>query len=736
MYFAAFPHAITLDGRLEDWAGVPQVLVRDGQKPGPDPSDNGSMTFAVTADADNIYLLGIAPDKKITAGQSKDFWREDSLEFYLNTTGNLSLPKYSKGIVQLTVPAVNIGVPIERAQFGGINGANAEARAFVFRTPDGYAMEVAIPLRNKTWQIAPKHGLTLGFEVQLNGSSGNTQDSVLNWVYRAGTTGHPSNMPSLFGKLVFYQIGETTMPEQTIQATTTAPDKSSTDLTTAAYRKGNGQPSPTVGLEPPKSRNPRLWPFAKDSIWNTPIGSGAVYAPAKLEPASTFAFDQDLFFEAGAAASWHDLHPPGNWGKGRCTGASQQNARGQMLLPEDAMVADATGEPFQTPNNAAAILLPDGRTVTQLEPMTRCERAGPVFGYRATDQDLYGDGLWGGHFGSGLSSIGGTIRHGELLGDGPIRHALKLKLWAKKYLSYEAQSNTPGFRWPAIRADSGAGNLNSFNAYGTLEPAKSNPVKGMVMGSLLAIPQSVTLELLGIDPKLKLYLVLRKLFRTLQEFGAYIDDNTGWDAHYFGAEYGVNEELQAVLGEGLNGVQGETLEAINKLFVALSVVNNNSPVSIGGGGMPLAPNAPEFAQSAPKLQARALERNAWTLDAFASADKHPVARITDGRAGTFWRSGRPQGVFQDIKINLGGLQTIRQLRMISGAFGQDSYHRWARDFTLETSLDGKNWMVVAGTAGAPTVSLSFRPTPARYVRITQANQDLNDWAISDLQLYR
>ena len=205
--------------------------------------------------------------------------------------------------------------------------------------------------------------------------------------------------------------------------------------------------------------------------------------------------------------------------------------------------------------------MPDGRTLAQLEPMTRCERGGPIFGYRATDQDLYGDGLWGGHFGSGLSSIGGTIRHGELLGDGPIRHALKLKLWAKKYLSYEAQSNTPGFRWPAIRADSGAGNLNSFNAYGTLEPAKSNPVKGMVMGSLLAIPQSVTLESLGIDPKLKLYLVLRKLFRTLQEFGAYIDDNTGWDAHYFGAEYGVNEELQAVLGEGLDGVQGETLEA-------------------------------------------------------------------------------------------------------------------------------------------------------------------------------
>ena len=74
--------------------------------------------------------------------------------------------------------------------------------------------------------------------------------------------------------------------------------------------------------------------------------------------------------------------------------------------------------------------------------------------------------------------------------------------------------------------------------------------------------------------------------------------------------------------------------------------------------------------------------------------------------------------------------------MISGAFGRESYHRWAKDFLLETSMDGKNWAVVAGAAGAPTVFVSFKPTPARYLRITQMNQDLGDWAISDLQLYQ
>ena len=39
---------------------------------------------------------------------------------------------------------------------------------------------------------------------------------------------------------------------------------------------------------------------------------------------------------------------------------------------------------------------------------------------------------WGAHGGSHLSSIGGTIRRGELLpGAPPIRHALKLMLWAR-----------------------------------------------------------------------------------------------------------------------------------------------------------------------------------------------------------------------------------------------------------------------------------------------------------------
>jgi hypothetical protein len=182
----------------------------------------------------------------------------------------------------------------------------------------------------------------------------------------------------------------------------------------------------------------------------------------------------------------------------------------------------------------------------------------------------------GGHLGSGLSN-GGTIRQGELLGEGPIRHALKVKLWGAKWLHYDRSSQTKGYRWPAIRSDAGAGNPQT--GYGTLEPSKSNPNPRMVMGSLLAIPPSVSFESLEIPASHEADRVARTLFDALQNYGAYVDDDAGWDAHYFGAEYSVENELRQVYD--LNLSDPETLEVWNALFTRLQVVTNNVPSSIG-----------------------------------------------------------------------------------------------------------------------------------------------------------
>ena len=100
--------------------------------------------------------------------------------------------------------------------------------------------------------------------------------------------------------------------------------------------------------------------------------------------------------------------------------------------------------PGQSNNNAAAVLLPDRRTLVQMQPLYRCEPGSPILAKWGADRgcpqtfpnttDILGDGALGAHGGSGLSSIGGTIRMGELLpGAPPISHALKLELFGHLY---------------------------------------------------------------------------------------------------------------------------------------------------------------------------------------------------------------------------------------------------------------------------------------------------------------
>src|SRR5437773_11817595 len=65
-------------------------------------------------------------------------------------------------------------------------------------------------------------------------------------------------------------------------------------------------------------------------------------------------------------------------------------------------------------------------------------------------EDLYGTGETGSHGGSRLSALGGTVRLGELVPGGTIRHSLKLNLDSANYYS-----GYGGYRWPAVKSDAG-----------------------------------------------------------------------------------------------------------------------------------------------------------------------------------------------------------------------------------------------------------------------------------------
>lgn len=321
----------------------------------------------------------------------------------------------------------------------------------------------------------------------------------------------------------------------------------------------------------PTTRNPWLQPFSSNSIWNTPIGSKAKYVRANIKPASWIAPDTEYFFRLKASDPKRPLYTPGSWTK-RCQG--NNTAYISLPIPDNLIIPDATTKPYHTPNNAAAFLLPDGKTLVQVGVLARCVKGGPIYGWRYfPDVSIYSDGRGGGHFGSGLSSFGGSIRKGELINNKPIAHALKVLIWGKKYLYYS--NDRKGFRYPGDRADSYAAKVYK----GTN--------RALVQGSLLAIPPQVNLKNLQLKT-----IPGRKIFHALQDYGAYVVDDAAWDAHYINMESGVLEEVKQAYGFSLSGNKGDFFNDINKLFSQLQVVNNNSPNSIGGGGKPRRPLAP------------------------------------------------------------------------------------------------------------------------------------------------
>ncbi len=326
----------------------------------------------------------------------------------------------------------------------------------------------------------------------------------------------------------------------------------------------------TPSQTPPRDKF--LWPFSSTSPWNMPIGSNAQYVPANIGKASYAAADQEYFYKLQATDALRPVYGPGAWGQGRCTGTQSMGI--SLPIPDNLIVADATNQPYSTPNNASAFLMPDGKTIVQLEPLARCQSGGPIYGWRySADVDIYGDGIGGSHFGSALSAIGGSIRKGELINNEPIRHALKVDIWGEKYLYY-SQSN-PGYRWPATRADSNA--AKQYHGQNS----------SLVQGSLLAIPPDVTEANLQLQTP-----AAKKLFHALQDYGAYVVDDSGWDTHYFAMEKGVLSEFNTTYGYNFEGGSGAFYEDFMKLFQALHIVDNNGANNIGGGGNPRVSLAP------------------------------------------------------------------------------------------------------------------------------------------------
>lgn len=373
-------------------------------------------------------------------------------------------------------------------------------------------------------------------------------------------------------------------------------------------RRTDTTSTPDGGPPWPTTRDPKKWPFASTSIWNMPIGSNAQYVPAGIDNtprddgwAPMPGVDKEMIVMHPEAPALTIAYSSAGWSDtSRCS--STGTAPSWTGLPVTVPVPSSFIVPSDGGNNCASFLMADGHTIVEVQPFTRC--AGKSYGtalLRFTEYpiDLYGDGAYGSHGGSGLSGVGGSLRVGELQTEAP-RHALKMNVDPEVEFGTctsaaascrTSVQNACCYRWPAYAADS------AMAEYGALNPTKT---KAMKMGSLLAIPASTNILALGLETEPG-----RMLAWTLQNYGTYIVDSTGGAALDFSAENGPDGSFDASFqakwgypfegrvhdGDG-NASNAAFVRDVRRVVAALYVVANNGPTSIGGGGTPRQPLAP------------------------------------------------------------------------------------------------------------------------------------------------
>jgi endoglucanase len=166
----------------------------------------------------SFYITMSTVDQNIITGQhNNNYWNEDSLEFYLNFSGDVSRTDYDDGVFQININPGDIGNsdPADTT-ITGVSSTSASVQAIVFETGDGWGFEAAVPISD---YVTPEHGLAVGFQAQANGATTADRDVKLIWSL-ADTSDTSWQDPSVFGSGVFFEVGRTDIPEvsQSVQS--------------------------------------------------------------------------------------------------------------------------------------------------------------------------------------------------------------------------------------------------------------------------------------------------------------------------------------------------------------------------------------------------------------------------------------------------------------------------------------------------------------------------------------
>ena len=330
-----------------------------------------------------------------------------------------------------------------------------------------------------------------------------------------------------------------------------------------------------LGVTAFAQRDPLLYPFAKTSIWNMPLHKNAKYVSAGINILGYFYNDDNQIILTPTAPMTHIEKNTVGWGGDRCAQGGDGTVLDTVPIPANFVVNDVTTG--GTPNNSAAILMPDKETIHQSQPFQRCKAGSYAISEYMFPQDniVTGTGQLGAHGGSGMSSLGGTIRVGELVPGGVIHHALQMGLM-EDFLDKADH----GYRWPAVTADGNDSCYNSTNL-------------NMRMGVLLALPPNFNISSLSTQPA-------RIIATALQNYGAYVVDTvacgTSWQGTIMMIENGpagsVSTNFKKTWGYPFDGQGIDATHTTNanpwiadmyNIVTHLKAVSNNDAKDIGGG---------------------------------------------------------------------------------------------------------------------------------------------------------
>ena len=323
-------------------------------------------------------------------------------------------------------------------------------------------------------------------------------------------------------------------------------------------------PSPTTA-----TRVASQWPFAPDSLWNTPIGSAARFAPVQ-GPA-------DLATGL-LIVSAHIAHP--------IVLASTNDPIADFFIadaPTPFITTHLPNAVFTTPtaSGTTLLVLPDGVTLLELRHFGR---TGPNLRANRIDRtDLRGPGIPPQHLAatsSGISQMAGSLRRHELTNHIPhvVGAVIPMQILAR-------HPGGTAHLWPATGSIADDPRLARHLA----------PTGNLHLGTLLAIPPSV-----DITQHTAPGTPARALARALQDYGLLIKDTFDGTGFVEWESAGRPHLVLCADDPWSGGNPAAISRQIAPLVRELRIVTNHGPATPGGGGTPRVPDLiPPFGNSGP-----------------------------------------------------------------------------------------------------------------------------------------